>query len=231
MKAIGSIAFTRRVGLLAAAAGCAITACHVGGGYTIGGTVTGVRGTGLVLQDNSGDNLTISGNGSFAFSSGIDQGGAYSVTVLSQPSDPAQTCVVHNGSGTIGTADIDNVIVSCSQAGRFAYVPNETSNTISAYAIDASTGALTPIAGSPFASTGTTPVAAVVDPNGAYLYVADNGSNAVSVYAIDDTTGALTATGEPTAAGNGPFAILVEPSWPTRPTTRCRCTRSGAAAG
>src|ERR1700677_5268732 len=81
-----------------AAATLAVAACHVGGGYTIGGTVTGVRGTGLVLQDNSGDNLTISGNGTFAFSSGIDQGGAYSVTVLTQPSDPtAQTCVVHNG--------------------------------------------------------------------------------------------------------------------------------------
>ena len=168
-----------RIALLAGTAVLAVTACHVGGGYTIGGTVTGVRGTGLVLQDNSGDNLTITGNGSFAFSSGIDQGGAYSVTVATQPSNPAQTCVVHNGSGTIGTSDINNVIVSCTQAGRFAYVPNETSNTISAYAIDASTGALTPVAGSPFASTGTTPVAAMVDPNGAYLYVANNGSNDV----------------------------------------------------
>jgi YVTN family beta-propeller protein len=201
----------KTIGLWAAAA-LAVAACHVGGGYTIGGTVTGVRGTGLVLQDNSGDNLTINGNGTFAFSSGIDQGGAYSVTVLTQPSDPAQTCIVHNGSGTIGTSDIATVIVSCSQAGRFAYVPNETSNTISAYSIDASTGALTPIAGSPFASTGTTPVAAVVDPNGAYLYVANNGSADVSVYAIDDSTGALTATGEAIGAGNGPFAILVEPS-------------------
>src|ERR1700678_2919680 len=165
MKTIGSMKIILRVGLLAAAAAGAVTACHVGGGYTVGGTVTGVRGAGLVLQDDSGDNLTITGNGTFAFSSGIDQGGAYSVTVLTQPFDPAQTFIVHNGSGTIGTSDIDNVIVSCTQAGRFAYVPNETSNTISAYAIDASTGALTPVAGSPFASTGTTPVAAMVDPN------------------------------------------------------------------
>ena len=104
----------KTIGLWAAAA-LALAACHVGGGYTIGGTVTGVRSTGLVLQDNSGDNLTISGNGTFAFSSGIDQGGAYSVTVLTQPTDPAQTCIVHNGSGTIGTSDIDTVIVSCSR--------------------------------------------------------------------------------------------------------------------
>jgi hypothetical protein len=120
MKTIGSMNIIIRVGLLVAAAG-AVSSCHVGGGYTVGGTVTGVRSTGLVLQDDSGDNLTITGNGTFAFSSGIDQGGTYSVTVLTQPSNPtAQTCVVHNGSGTIGTADITNVIVHCSQAGQYA---------------------------------------------------------------------------------------------------------------
>jgi 6-phosphogluconolactonase len=203
---------TVKFGMLAAALALGITACHVGGGYTIGGTVTGLRGSGLVLQDNSGDNLSISSSGSFVFTSGIDQGGAYSVTVLTQPSSPTQTCVVHNGSGTIGTADISNVIVNCTQAGRYAYVANETSNTISAYSIDASSGTLTPLANSPFASTGTTPVAAVVDPNGGYLYVANNGSADVSVYAIDDSTGALSAVGEPVGAGNGPFALLVDPA-------------------
>jgi len=201
-----------KVSIWAAAAGFGITACHVGGGYTVGGTVTGLRGSGLVLQDNSGDSLTVQASGSFVFSSGIDQGGAYSVTVSTQPSSPAQTCTVHNGSGTIGTADIGNVVVNCTQAGRFAYVVNMTANTISAYSIDAGTGALTQIAGSPFASTGTTPVAAVVDPNGSFLYVANNGSNNISVYSIDDSSGALTSAGEPIDAGNGPFAILVDPA-------------------
>jgi len=199
-----------KLGVLALAIGLVASACHVGGGYTVGGTVTGLRVSGLVLQDNGGDNLTFSSNGTFTFTSGIDQGGAYSVTVLTQPS--GQTCSVHNGSGTIGTADISNVIVTCTGPGRFAYVANETSNTISAYSIDASTGALTPIAGSPFAATGTTPVAVAVDPNGVYLYVANNGSNDVSVYSIDDTTGVLTAVGEPVGSGNGPFALLVDPS-------------------
>jgi 6-phosphogluconolactonase len=199
-----------KLGVLALGIGLGASACHVGGGYTVGGTVTGLRVSGLVLQDNGGDNLTFSSNGTFTFTSGIDQGGAYSVTVLTQPS--GQTCSVHNGSGTIGTADISNVIVTCTGPGRYAYVANETSNTISAYSIDASSGALTPIAGSPFAATGTTPVAVAVDPNGAYLYVANSGSNDVSVYSIDDTTGVLTAVGEPVGSGNGPFALLVDPS-------------------
>jgi 6-phosphogluconolactonase len=199
-----------KLGGLALAVVLGASACHVGGGYTIGGTVTGLSGKGLVLQLNGGSNIGFSSGGTFTFSSGIDQGGAYSVTVQTQPS--GQTCSVHNGSGTIGTADISNVIVNCSLPGKFAYVANESSNSISAYAINASTGALVEIAGSPFASTGTGPVAVAVDPNGAYLYAANNASNNVSVYAINSATGALTAAGQPVGSGNGPFALLVDPS-------------------
>lgn len=41
-------------------------------------------------------------------------------------------------------------------SGRFLYATNYTSNTISAFTVDSSTGALTPVAGSPFAA-GTQP--------------------------------------------------------------------------
>jgi photosystem II stability/assembly factor-like uncharacterized protein len=42
--------------------------------YTIGGTVTGLTGSGLVLQDNLGDNLTITASGSFTFKTSIATG-------------------------------------------------------------------------------------------------------------------------------------------------------------
>ena len=80
--------------------------------YTIGGTVSGLTGTGLVLQDNGGDNLSISGNGSFTFKTAISSGSTYKVTVLTQPSSPAQTCTVTNGSGT-ATGNVTNVQVTC----------------------------------------------------------------------------------------------------------------------
>jgi len=80
--------------------------------YIIGGTVSGLSGTGLVLQNNGGNNLSISGNGSFTFSTAIAAGGAYSVAVLTQPSNPVQTCTVANGSGT-ANANVTNVQVSC----------------------------------------------------------------------------------------------------------------------
>ena len=61
--------------------------------YTIGGTVTGLTGAGLVLQDNGGDNLTVSANAtSFTFSTAVASGGAYSVTVLTQPAGQSCMC-------------------------------------------------------------------------------------------------------------------------------------------
>jgi hypothetical protein len=79
--------------------------------YTIGGTVSGLTGTGLILQDNSGNNLAVSASGSFTFSSAVDSGAAYSVTVLTQPT--GQSCTVTSGSGT-ASANVTNVQVSCS---------------------------------------------------------------------------------------------------------------------
>src|SRR5439155_203599 len=55
----------------------------------------------------------ISGNGAFTFSTAILSGAAYAVTVLTQPTNPSQTCSVTNGSGTVATANVTNVSVSC----------------------------------------------------------------------------------------------------------------------
>jgi hypothetical protein len=84
--------------------------------YTIGGTVSGLSGTGLVLQDNGGNNLSVSANGSFTFTTAIASGGAYIVTVLTQPSSPTQTCVVTSGSGAVTSANITSVQVNCTTA-------------------------------------------------------------------------------------------------------------------
>jgi DNA-binding beta-propeller fold protein YncE len=73
---------------------------------------------------------------------------------------------------------------------QFAYVANNGSNDVSGYTINATTGVLTAIAGSPFPA-GTVPFSVAVDPTGKFAYVA-NGNN-VSGYTINATTGALTA--------------------------------------
>ena len=80
--------------------------------YTIGGTTSGLSGTGLVLQNNAGDSLTVSANGSFTFATSITSGSTYSVSVLTQPTNPVQSCVVSNGQGT-ATATVTSVLVTC----------------------------------------------------------------------------------------------------------------------
>ncbi len=77
------------------------------------------------------------------------------------------------------------------RSGRFFYVSNRGSNSIAAFTIDQTTGALTAVAGSPFA-TQAQPSGIAFDPSGKYLYVPNNGAATVTAYAINATTGALT---------------------------------------
>jgi len=98
-------------------AGClllfGLAACGGGGGssplYTIGGSVSGLTGT-VVLQNNGGNNLSVSANGAFTFPTAVDSASAYAVTVLTQPLGPS--CVVKNGSGT-ASGDVTGVSVAC----------------------------------------------------------------------------------------------------------------------
>src|SRR6267378_1634281 len=53
--------------------------------YSVGGSVTGLTGGTVVLQDNSGDNLTVSVNGAFTFRARVANRSPYSVPVLTQP--------------------------------------------------------------------------------------------------------------------------------------------------
>ena len=79
--------------------------------YTVGGSVSGLAGTGLSLQNNGVDTLAIDANGSFTFVTELVDTATYVVTVSTQPT--GQTCSVTNGSGTIAAADVTNVAVTC----------------------------------------------------------------------------------------------------------------------
>jgi hypothetical protein len=112
------------------AAICAITACGGGGsdarpptvggsdtgpsgsGFTLGGTVSGLTGSGLTLTSN-GQSLAVGANGSFIFPTPVASGSAYAVTIATQPESPAQECNVANGSGTLTSANVNNVAVTC----------------------------------------------------------------------------------------------------------------------
>src|SRR5512140_3294130 len=80
--------------------------------YSVGGTVSGLAGAGLMLQNDGGDDLAVTGNGAFTFATILPSGSSYSVTVLQQPYYP-ETCVVENGTGIVTSGDITNVAVTC----------------------------------------------------------------------------------------------------------------------
>ena len=84
--------------------------CVNAAAYSVGGSVSGLSGT-VVLQDNGGDDLSVSGNGSFTFNTPVTDGAGYQVTVKTNPS--GQSCAVSGGSGTVAGANVTNVAVSC----------------------------------------------------------------------------------------------------------------------
>ncbi len=194
--------------------------------YTIVGTVSGLAsGQQVTLNNNGADPTTVTANGSFTFATPVAYNGSYAVTVGTQPT--GQTCTVSHGSGAGVTASVSNVAVTCADT-QFVYVANRDSNTISAYRIDATTGALTPVAGSPFTSASmmypvSVATSAAGNPGGNFfLFAADNRSDTISVFTINTTTGALTwdddVAGNP---GEGPISVAVDPNFFPCNVTTC----------
>ena len=80
--------------------------------FTIGGTVDGLQGSGLVLT-NFGASAAVSANGSFTFPGTVSGGQQYEVRVNTQPSNPDQVCTVENGSGQVSNANVTTIVVHC----------------------------------------------------------------------------------------------------------------------
>ncbi|MBH1963183.1 MAG: hypothetical protein I8H77_02545 [Comamonadaceae bacterium] len=80
--------------------------------FSVGGRVSGLAAnTTLVLQNNNGDDLTVTANGGFTFAAPLLSGASYAISVKSQP--VAQICTVRQGSGTMSAANVSTVEISC----------------------------------------------------------------------------------------------------------------------
>ena len=84
--------------------------------FFVGGSLSGLAGSGLAVQNNGGDDLALTANGVFTFATPLLNGSAYSVTVLTQPANPPQSCAVTNGSGAVTGAPVSNVQIACTTA-------------------------------------------------------------------------------------------------------------------
>ncbi|WP_446745838.1 lactonase family protein [Silvibacterium acidisoli] len=97
-------------------------------------------------------------------------------------------------------------------SGAFLLVSEVGAGTVRVLSINASTGALTEVSGSPFAA-GTGPQGIIFDYTGAYVYTANIGSNNISGWSFNKTSGALTAiSGSPFSAGTQPVDLAEDSS-------------------
>jgi len=169
-------------------AGCGHYVCQTG----FGDTTCGSSGNGGLNQGNG--STTISAGSStvltYYLSAGVAGAGFAGSTFAPLSGFTAPSA---------GSA-ADNITLVNKQ---FLYVPNGDT-TVSGYLLTRSTGALTPMAGSPFQTGGSgTADGAWADPKGRFLFVGSEGTGDVSAYTINQTTGVLTlVAGSPfTATG------------------------------
>lgn len=101
--------------------------------YSVGGNVSGLTGTGLQLNNNAVEDLSVAADGPFTFIAELADGDAYAVTVSTQPT--SQTCSVTNGSGTIAGADVTNISVACADNPITPPVPAKPIPTLSNWAL------------------------------------------------------------------------------------------------
>jgi len=152
--------------------------------------------------------IVVDPSGKFAYVVNGGAGGPFSIEMYTiDAANGALTTV-----GTIAAGGVPSS-VAVDPAGKFVYMATANiapglAGSVSAYGINATTGALTSVG---TIAAGTFPAFVAVDPAGKFAYVTNSGSNDVSMYTINATTGALTSIGT-IAAGTGPVSGAVDPS-------------------
>ncbi len=180
--------------------------------HTVGGTLSGLAaGQSITLQDNGGDDLTVSANGNFTFATPVSVGAPYAVTVSTSPHK--QQCSVVGGSGAMGSRAVTTVAVQCVSNLGVAYVADANNNAVWQFAINptGTLSAMTPAS----VPAGNYPVAVAVSPNRQYAYAANLGDGTVSQFTVD-ADGQLTPMTPSSSVGTGtssqPYSIAVTPN-------------------
>jgi 6-phosphogluconolactonase len=186
------------------------------------GALSPVTGSPFFANDTPGEMLMLpAGNLVYVTNSRIGTVTGFAFDSATGVLTPVPRSPFVSGAGASGLA-VDN-------SGRFLYVANTSAvnpgsvstGNISGFNIDATTGTLSPISGSPFTSAvGSGPSAMVADPSGRFVFATTAGSSySIWCFAIAPLTGQLTAEpGSPfsVAAGNlfafidatGPFLYI-----------------------
>lgn len=101
------------------------------------------------------------------------------------------------------------LIPAAAQAKRNVYVSHFLSNNVAAFDVGGS-GALAPLAGSPFAA-GPIALGEALSPDGKHLYVASGSGNGVIAYGVAGDGSLAPIAGSPFASPGGPTGVAVAP--------------------
>ena len=125
---------------------------------------------------------------------------------------------IHGPIDDIPADEIDLVSAKVILAGTFAYVVNQGKDdhgSVSVFRIDATTGVLKPLPGTPF-TTGVVPQSITISSTGTFAYVVNQGKDdhgSISVFRIDATTGVLKPLpGGPFTTGISPGTVTINPA-------------------
>lgn len=141
--------------------------------------------TSFASLENTPQNITVTPNGKYVYMTTMESIVMYSsVNSVLTPLSPESIVPLNSG-----TNDGDHYI-AVHPSGKFAYVVDETLNTVSMFTVDSSTGVLTAISPATV-STGNYPKSITFDPSGKYAYVTNYSSNTVSIYRVNLATGVL----------------------------------------
>jgi 6-phosphogluconolactonase (cycloisomerase 2 family) len=94
---------------------------------------------------------------------------------------------------------------------QFVVVGNHDSKDLSVFHVNAATGELSPVAGSPF-PVETAPTSVVASPNGEFIFVAGDTSAAIFAYKIDARGAPQAVEGSPFETSGSPHELVVDHS-------------------
>jgi 6-phosphogluconolactonase len=128
-------------------------------------------------------------------------------SLIPVPGSPFITGGTGSGGGLVATPRITTAVV-----GKYLYVANDGSDDVSAFSVDAATGVLSLVPGSPFDTGGAAGpgIGLAATRDNRFLYAANGLSQDITTFGINPD-GSLTRVGDPVFAFNQPDGIKVTP--------------------
>lgn len=154
-------------------------------------------------------NLDASNQFAYAADLGLDK-------VLIYRFDSAKHSLVPNdppaGTATPGSGPRHSAL---HPSGKYLFVNNELTSSVTSYTRDAGTGALKEVmtlSTLPQPTPGNSTAETVVHPNGKFVYVSNRGHNSLAIFGIEESSGKLTALGHHSSGGKTPRNFNIDPS-------------------